>query len=51
MNPEYTRTLPAYQTSAGIADILSHMLERYFTNTEHVDTTDYMLEGTMQASW
>lgn len=49
MNPEYTRTLPPYQTSAGIADILSHMLERYFTNTEHVDTTDYMLEGTMQA--
>ena len=40
MNPEYTRTLPAYQTSAGIADILSHMLERYITNTEHVDTTD-----------
>lgn len=49
MNPEYTKTLPAYQTSCGLADILSHMLERYFTNTDHVDTTDYMLEGTMKA--
>lgn len=49
MNPEYTKTLPTYQTSCGLADILSHMLERYFTNTDHVDTTDYMLEGTMKA--
>lgn len=49
MNPAFTKTLPAYQTSCGLADILSHMLERYFTNTEHVDTTDYMLEGTIQA--
>lgn len=49
MNPEYTATLPPYQTSCGLADILSHMLERYFTNTLHVDTTDYMLEGAMKA--
>lgn len=49
MNPEYTRTLPAYQTSCGLADIFSHLLERYLTNTEHVDTTDYMLEGAMKA--
>lgn len=49
MNPEYTATLPPYQTSCGLADILSHMLERYFTNTQKVDTTDYLLEGTMRA--
>lgn len=49
MNPKYTVTLPPYQTSCGLADILSHMLERYFTNTTKVDTTDYLLEGAMKA--
>lgn len=49
MNPLYTRTLPKYQSACGIADILSHLLERYFTNTEHVDTTDYLIEGAIRA--
>ncbi|MEG0365657.1 MAG: iron-containing alcohol dehydrogenase [Coprobacillus sp.] len=49
MNPNYTMTLPAYQSACGIADILSHLLERYFTNTKHVDTTDYMIEGAIKA--
>lgn len=45
MNPELTYTLPSYQTACGAADILAHMLERYFTNIPHVDLTDRMLEG------
>lgn len=49
MNPHYTRTLPAYQSACGISDILSHLLERYWTNTEHVDTTDYLIEGAVKA--
>lgn len=49
MNPQYTRTLPKYQTACGISDILSHLLERYFTNTEHVDTTDFLIEGAIKA--
>lgn len=49
MNPEFTMTLPAFQTSAGISDILSHLLERYFSVTEHVDTTDFLIEGAVQA--
>ena len=49
MNPNYTMTLPAYQTACGVADILSHLLERYFTNTKHVDTTDYLIEGAIKA--
>lgn len=49
MNPEYTLGLPAFQTACGVADILSHLLERYFTNTEHVDTTDYLIEGAVRA--
>lgn len=49
MNPEYTLTLPPYQTACGIADILSHLLERYFTDTKYVDTTDYLIEGACKA--
>ena len=49
MNPRYTLGLPAYQTSCGCADILSHLLERYFTDVPNGDTTDYMIEGAIQA--
>ena len=49
LNPEFTLTLPARMTACGISDILSHLMERYFTNTEHVDTTDYMIVGAAKA--
>ncbi|WP_282925661.1 iron-containing alcohol dehydrogenase [Helcococcus kunzii] len=49
MNPVYTLSLPFYQTSVGIADILSHLLERYFTNVKNVDVTDYLIEGAIKA--
>lgn len=49
MNPEYTLGLPAYQTSCGVADILSHLLERYFSDVKHTDVTDYLIEGAVQA--
>ena len=32
MNPALTKTLPAYQTAAGCADIMMHTMERYFVN-------------------
>lgn len=49
MNPEYTLTLPPYQTSCGIADVLSHLLERYFSDVKHTDVTDYLIEGAVKA--
>ena len=49
MNPTFTMGLPAYQTSCGCADILSHLLERYFSDTPNVDTTDFMIEGAIKA--
>lgn len=49
MNPEYTLKLPAFQTASGIADILSHLLERYFSDVEHTDVTDYLIEGAVKA--
>ena len=47
MNTEYTCTLGAYQTACGITDILVHVIERYFTNTRHVETTDRVCEAIM----
>jgi hypothetical protein len=49
LNPELTITLPEYQTSCGITDMLSHVMERYFTNTKDVELTDRLCEGTMKA--
>ncbi|MCR5775642.1 MAG: iron-containing alcohol dehydrogenase [Lachnospiraceae bacterium] len=49
MNPRFTVNLPAYQTFAGIADVLSHLLERYFSDERYSDTTDYLIEGAVRA--
>ncbi len=49
MNPTYTLGLPDYQTACGIADMLSHLLERYFSPSTHTDATDFMIEGAMKA--
>ncbi|MBO4436078.1 MAG: iron-containing alcohol dehydrogenase [Fibrobacter sp.] len=48
-NPALLCTLPAYQTACGITDIMAHIFERYFTNTEEVETTDRLCEGLLLA--
>lgn len=45
LNPELTFTLPPFQTACGIADIMAHVFERYFTNTKDVEITDRLCEG------
>ena len=45
MNPALTQTLPAYQTASGIADIMAHLFERYFTTSKDVEVTDRLIEG------
>lgn len=49
LNPELTQTLPAYQTACGITDIMAHVCERYFTNTQNVETTDRLCEAVLLA--
>lgn len=49
LNPELTLTLPEHQTFAGIVDIISHVLERYFTHTTNVDLTDNLSEATLKS--
>ncbi len=48
MNPEYTVTLPDYQTEAGCVDIMMHTMERYFTNGGNMEITDALAEGLMR---
>lgn len=49
MNPELTFTLPPYQTAAGVVDMMAHIMERYFSPTEGVETTDRVAEGLLMA--
>ncbi|WP_066684018.1 iron-containing alcohol dehydrogenase [Christensenella intestinihominis] len=48
LNPELTFTVPAYHTAAGITDAIAHVMERYFTRTEHTDVVDRMSEAVMR---
>lgn len=48
LNPELTYTLPEYQTVCGIADIMAHIMERYFTQVHHTECTDRLCEATMK---
>lgn len=48
LNPEYTFTLPPFQTACGIVDIMAHMMERYFTRVENVELIDRMTEAALR---
>ena len=48
VNPELFFTLPKAQLGYGVADIISHIFERYFTNTVNVDLTDSLCEATLR---
>lgn len=48
MNPELTYTLPPYQSGCGAADIMAHVMERYFTNVRDVEFTDRMCEALLK---
>ncbi len=48
LNPEFTYTVPRYQMVAGIFDIMNHITEQYFSNTDD-NTSDYLAEGLMRS--
>jgi len=48
LNPEFTFTLPPYQTACGAVDIFAHLAERYFTPTRDVRVSDELCEGLMR---
>lgn len=49
INPELTYTLPAYQIGCGVVDMMTHIMERYFTNTTDVDLTDRLCEAALRS--
>jgi len=48
LNPTYTFSVPQYQMVAGFFDIMSHIMEQYFSGTDD-NTSDYLAEGLMRS--
>jgi alcohol dehydrogenase len=48
LNPELAFTLPDQQLASGAADIMAHVMERYFTRTKNTDLTDRLCEAAMR---
>lgn len=48
LNPEFTFTVPQYQMISGVFDIMSHLMEQYFSGTDN-NTTDYVIEGLLRS--
>lgn len=49
IDPELMFTLTAWQTACGIVDMMSHIMERYFSTTMHVEVTDRLAEGLLMS--
>lgn len=47
LNPEYTYSVSKYQMTSGIFDIMSHLMEQYFSG-EDDNVTDYLIEGVLE---
>lgn len=48
LDPEFTFSVPRYQMISGIYDIMSHILEQYFSG-EDDNTSDYIAEGLLRS--
>lgn len=48
LDPTITYTVSAYQTACGSADILSHIMETYFTMEDDLFMLDKVMEGLMK---
>lgn len=48
LDPLLTLSLPPYQTACGIADIMSHVMENYFSRTQNTELGDRLCEACMK---
>lgn len=48
-DPTYTFSVSAYQTAAGSADIMSHIFEEYFSETDDADLSDGIAETILRS--
>src|SRR5690554_4775364 len=49
LNPELTFSMPAYQTACGVADMMAHIMERYFTREKDVGFGDHLCEAALRS--
>jgi len=49
VNPEYFTSLPKNQIGNGVADIMSHIFERYLTHTTKCDVVDGLCESILKS--
>ena len=50
VDPELFFTLPKNQIAAGVVDMISHIFERYFTNTEQTDFVSSQAEAAVRTA-
>ena len=50
LDPKLTFTLPAYQTAAGVTDMIAHIMERFFSGEAAVGATDNLACGLIRAA-
>ena len=48
IDPTLFSTLPKFQIASGVADMMSHIMERYFSNTAHTELSDALCEATLR---
>ena len=48
IDPALFATIPKFQIACGVADMMSHIFERYFSNTEHTEIIDALAEATLR---
>ena len=48
IDPTLFESIPKFQIAAGVADMMSHIFERYFSNTEHTELSDALSEATLR---
>lgn len=48
INPKLFYTIPKNQIANGVSDMMSHVMERYFTNTKNTDFIDGLCESTLR---
>ena len=48
LDPFLTLSLPPYQTACGIADIMSHVMENYFSRVQNTELGDRLCEACMK---
>lgn len=48
VDPTLFETLPRDQIANGVADMMSHVMERYFSNTAHTEYSDALCEATLR---